>query len=133
MIVKKTDKTINLYLAVFLIVDLIMVGILLCFFSQKEWWTNWMVTAPNLYMVLGALYCPLMKKNLDAQVNKQGWLYLYKGIKMALTIVMLVLYILFVKQGAKAFVLITAIAYLLGLFVETYSFMDYLKRISTKQ
>ena len=84
-------------------------------------------------MVLGALYCPLMKKNLDAQVNKQGWLYLYKGIKMALTIVMLVLYILFVKQGAKAFVLITAIAYLLGLFVETYSFMDYLKRISTKQ
>ena len=47
MIVKKSDKTINLYLAVFLIVDLIMVGILLCFFSQKEWWTNWMVTAPT--------------------------------------------------------------------------------------
>ena len=133
MIVKKTDKTINLYLAVFLIVDLIMVGILLCFFSQKEWWTNWMVTAPNLYMILGALFCPLMKKNLDAQVNKQAWLYIYKGIKMLLTIVMLVLYILLVKDGAKAFVLITAIAYLLGLFVETYSFMDYLKRISTKQ
>ena len=118
------------YLALFLLVDLIQVGILLCFFSQKEWWTNWMITAPNLYMVLGALFCPLMKKNLDAQVNKQAWLYVYKGIKMALTIAMLVLYILFVEHGAKAFVLITAIAYLLGLIIETYSFMDYLKRIS---
>lgn len=114
-------------MALFLIVDLIMVGVLLCFFSQKEWWNNWMVTAPNLYMILGALFCPLMKKNLDKQVNKQAWLYLYKGIKMALTILMLVLYILLVKQGAKAFVLVTAIAYLLFLIVETYSFMHYLK------
>ena len=40
---------------------------------------------------------------------------------------MLVLYILLVEQGAKAFVMITAIAYLLSLVVETYSFMDYLK------
>ena len=116
------------YLALFLLADLLMVGVLLCFFSQKEWWTNWMVMAPNLYMILGALYCPLMKKNLDKQVNRQGWLYIYKGIKMVLTIAMLVLYILFVKQGAKAFVLITAIAYLIGLLVETYSFMDYLKK-----
>lgn len=116
------------YLALFLLTDVVMVGILLCFFSSKEWWNNWMVTAPNLYMVLGALYCPLMKKNLDSQVTKQGWLYIYKGVKMALTILMLILYILFVEQGARAFVLITAIAYLLGLIVETYSFMDYLKR-----
>lgn len=116
------------YLALFLLADLLMVGVLLCFFSQKEWWTNWMVMAPNLYMILGALYCPLMKKNLDQQVNRQVWLYIYKGIKMVLTIAMLVLYILFVKQGAKAFVLITAIAYLIGLLVETYSFMDYLKK-----
>ena len=118
------------YLALFLLVGLVSVGVLLCFFSQKEWWTNWMVTAPNLYMILGALFCPLMKKNLDAQVNKQAWLYIYKGIKMLLTIAMLVLYILLVKDGAKAFVLITAIAYLIGLIIETYSFMDYLKRIS---
>ncbi|MBR3711036.1 MAG: hypothetical protein IKM99_08760 [Bacteroidales bacterium] len=124
---KKNKST--YYLALFLIVDIVMVGVLLCFFSQKEWWNNWMVTAPNLYMILGALYCPLMVKNLDAQVNKQGWFYLYKGIKMLLTIVMLVLYIVLVKQGARAFVLITAIAYLLGLIVETYSFMDYLKRL----
>ena len=115
------------YLALFLLVGLVSVGILLCFFSQKEWWTNWMVMAPNLYMILGALYCPLMKKNLDAQVNKQGWFYLYKGIKMVLTIAMLVLYILLVKHGARAFVLITAISYLIGLVIETYSFMDYLK------
>ena len=40
---------------------------------------------------------------------------------------MLVLYIVLVKQGAAAFVVITAIAYLIGLVVETYSFMDYLK------
>ena len=118
------------YLALFLLVDLVMVGVLLCFFSHKEWWNNWMVTAPNLYMVLGALFCPLMKKNLDAQVNKQAWLYVYKGIKMVLTIAMLVLYILLVGQGARAFILITAIAYLLGLVIETYSFMDYLKHLN---
>ena len=122
----KTERT-TYYLALFLLVDIIELGVLLCFFSQKEWWNNWMVTAPNLFMVLGALYCPLMKKNLDAQVNKQGWYYIYKGIKMLLTIAMLVLYIFLVKQGARPFVLITAIAYLIGLFVETYSFMDYLK------
>ncbi len=122
----KKDVTTK-YLAIFLLVDLIVVGILLCFFSQKEWWNNWMVTAPNLFMVLGALYCPLMKKNLDAQVNKQRWLFVYKGIKMGITILMLLLYIIFVKHGAKPFVLITAITYLLGLIVETYSFMDYLK------
>lgn len=123
----KKDVT-NKYLALFLLIDLVMVGVLLCFFSQKEWWNNWMVTAPNLYMMLGALYCPMMKKNLDKQVNKQGWYYIYKGIKMALTIAMLVLYVFLVKQGSKAFVLITAIAYLLALIAETYIFMDYLKR-----
>lgn len=124
----KTKRT-TYYLSLFLIVDLVIVGILLCFCSQKEWWNNWMVTAPNLYMILGALYCPLMVKNLDTQVNKQGWFYLYKGIKMLLTIAMLVLYILLIKQGARAFVLITAIAYLVGLFIEVYSFMDYLKKL----
>ena len=121
------SKSTTYYLTLFLIIDIVMVGVLLCFFSHKEWWNNWMVMAPNLYMILGALYCPLMIKNLDAQVNKQAWLYIYKGIKMVLTIAMLVLYILFVEQGARAFVLITAIAYLLGLIVETYSFMHYLK------
>ena len=123
----KTNQT-TYYLALFLLLDLLIVGVLLCFFSQKEWWNNWMVTAPNLFMMLGALYCPMMKKNLDAQVSRLTWFYVYKGIKMLLTIVMLVLYILFVKQGAKAFVLITAIAYLLFLILETYIFMHYLKR-----
>ena len=122
----KGNKT-TYYLALFLIVDLIMVGVLLCFFSTKEWWNNWMITAPNLYMILGALFCPMMQKNLDKQVNKQAWFYIYKGIKMLLTIAMLVLYILLVGQGAKAFVLITAIAYLLFLILETYCFMHYLK------
>lgn len=124
----KNNRT-TYYLALFLLIDIIEVGVLLCFFSHKEWWTNWMVTAPNLYMMLGALYCPMMKKNLDAQVNRQRWFHLYKGIKMALTILMLVLYIVFVGQGAKPFVIVTAIAYLIGLFVETYSFMDYLKHL----
>ena len=124
----KGEKT-TYYLALFLLIDLIEVGVLLCFFSQKEWWNNWMITAPNLYMMLGALFCPLMKKNLDAQVNKQGWFYLYKGIKMLLTIAILVIYIFFVKQGTVPFVIITAIAYLLGLVVETYSFIDYLKHL----
>ena len=122
---KTNSKT--YYLTLFLLLDLVIVGVLLCFYSQKEWWNNWMVTAPNLYMILGALYCPMMKKNLDAQVSRLTWFYVYKGIKMLLTIVMLVLYILFVEQGARAFILITAIAYLLFLILETYIFMHYLK------
>ena len=122
---KRSDTT--YYLTLFLIVDIVMVGVLLCFFSAREWWNNWMVTAPNLYMVLGALYCHLMKKNLDAQVTKLTWYYLYKGTKMALTIVMLILYITLVKERSQAFVIITAIAYLIGLIVETYSFSHYQK------
>ena len=110
-----------------------MVGILLCFFSQKEWWSNWMVTAPNLYMVLGGLFCPMMAKNLDAQMSRLTWFYVFKGIKMALTIAMLVLYILFVKHGARAFVLITAICYLVGLVIESYGVLDYSKRLKGKQ
>ena len=115
------------YLALFLLLDLLIVGILLCFCSQREWWNNWMVMAPNLYMILGALYCPMMKKNLDSKVSRQTWFYVYKGIKMFLTIAMLLLYILLVEQGARAFVLITAIAYLLFLILETCIFMHYLK------
>lgn len=122
----KKDVTTK-YLTLFLIIDVVMVGVLLCFFSQKEWWNNWMITAPNVYMLMGAIYCQMMKKNLDKQVSRQSWLYLYKGIKMGITIVMLLLYISFVKQGSEAFVLITSVAYLLGLIVETYSFVDYLK------
>lgn len=122
----KKDVTTK-YLTLFLIIDVVMVGVLLCFFSQKEWWNNWMITAPNVYMLMGAIYCQMMKKNLDRQVSRQSWLYLYKGIKMGITIVMLLLYISFVKQGSEAFVLITSVAYLLGLIVETYSFVDYLK------
>ena len=115
------------YLCIFLLVCLVLDGILLCGFSHKEWYDSWMVMAPNLYMILGALYCPLMKKNVDANVSRQTWLLVYKGIKMLLTIAMLVLYILFVQQGAKAFVLITAVAYLVGLVAETCIFMHYLK------
>lgn len=122
----KKDVTTK-YLTLFLIIDVVMVGVLLCFFSQKEWWNNWMITAPNVFMLMGAIYCRMMKKNLDRQVSRQSWLYLYKGIKMGITIVMLLLYISFVKQGSEAFVLITSVAYLLGLIVETYSFVDYLK------
>ena len=134
MIVKPTKNNTTLYLAMFLIACLVIVGILLCFFSQKEWWNNWMVMAPNLFMVLGALFCPMMKKNVHkTNAGQQTWLLVYKGIKIALTIVMLVLYILFVKQGAKAFVLITAICYLVGLIIETFSVLDYSKQVSRVQ
>lgn len=126
------NKRVTYYLVLFLLLDLIEAGVLLCFFSSKEWWNNWMLMAPNLYMLLGAVYTPLMASKLDAQVSKQGWLYLYKGIKMALTIALLVLYVLLVKQGAKPFVLVTAITYLLGLVIETYIFMDYLKHKKTE-
>ena len=122
---KKNPLT--LYLAIFLLVCIVLDGILLCFFTEKEWWNNWMVTAPNLFMVLGAFYCHLMKKNVEAHPDKLTWLYVYKGIKLLLTVAMVVLYIFLVKVGSKAFVIITASAYLIGLVVETFVYVHYTK------
>ena len=122
---KKNPLTI--YLAVFLLVCIVLDGILLCFFAEKEWWNNWMVMAPNLFMVLGAFYCHLMKKNVDEHPDKLTWLYIYKGIKILLTVAMVVLYIFLVKVGSKAFIIITASAYLIGLVVETFVYIHYTK------
>ena len=115
------------YLAIFLLICIVLDGVLLCFFTEKTWWSNWMVTAPNLYMVLGAFYCHLMKKNLETHPGKLTWLYVYKGIKLLLTVAMVVLYIFLVKVGSKAFVIITASAYLIGLVVETFVYVHYTK------
>ena len=120
-------NALTIYLAIFLLVCIVLDGILLCFFTEKEWWNNWMVMAPNLFMVLGAFYCHLMKKNLEAHPDKLTWLYVYKGIKLLLTIAMVVLYIFLVKVGSKAFIIITASAYLIGLVVETFVYVHYTK------
>ena len=133
MIVKKTDDSITFYLAMFLIVDIVIVGVMLCFFSQREWWNNWMVTAPNLFMVLGALFCFMMQKNKGNISGKMTWLLVYKGIKIALSAVMVLFYILWVKENAKAFVLVTAICYIVGLILETFSVVDYWKRVKRVQ
>ena len=118
------------YLAVFLLLCLVIDGVLLCFFADKPWWNNWMITGPNLYMVLGAFYCHLMKKNVDEHPNRLMWLLVYKGIKMALTVVTLVLYIIFVKESSRAFVIITASAYLIALVAETCIYNHYIKNLN---
>ena len=118
------------YLAVFLLLCLVIDGVLLCFFADKPWWNNWMITGPNLYMILGAFYCHLMKKNVDTHPNKLTWLLVYKGIKLVLTVALMVLYIIFVKEGSKAFVIITATAYLLALVAETYVYNHYIKHLN---
>ena len=121
------DKTLTKYLAVFLLICLVMDGILLCFFADKPWWNNWMITGPNLFMILGAFYCHLMKKNVDERPNKLTWLLVYKGIKLVLTVAILVLYIIFVKESSKAFVIVTASAYLIALVAETCVYNHYVK------
>ena len=118
------------YLAVFLLLCLVIDGVLLCFFADKPWWNNWMITGPNLYMILGAFYCHLMKKNVDTHPNKLTWLLVYKGIKLALTVAVMVLYIVFVKEGSKAFVIITASAYLIALVAETGVYNHYIKHLN---
>ena len=120
-------NALTIYLAIFLLVCIVLDGILLCFFTEKEWWNNWMVMAPNLFMVLGAFYYHLMKKNLETHPDKLTWLYVYKGIKLLLTVAMVLLYIFLVKVGSKAFVIITASAYLIGLVVETFVYVHYTK------
>ena len=121
------DKMLTKYLAVFLLICLVMDGILLCFFADKPWWKNWMITGPNLFMILGAFYCHLMKKNVDEHPNKLTWLLVYKGIKLVLTVAILVLYIIFVKESSKAFVIVTAAAYLIALVAETCVYNHYVK------
>lgn len=121
------DKILTKYLAVFLLICLVMDGILLCFFADKPWWNNWMITGPNLFMILGAFYCHLMKKNVDEHPNKLTWLLVYEGIKLVLTVAILVLYIIFVKESSKAFVIVTAAAYLIALVAETCVYNHYVK------
>ena len=121
------NNVLTKYLAVFLLIFLVMDGILLCFFAEKPWWNNWMVTGPNLFMILGAFYCHLMKKNVDERPNKLTWLLVYKGIKQVLTVAILVLYIIFVKESSKAFVIVTASAYLIALVAETCVYNHYVK------
>ena len=118
------------YLAVFLLICLFLDGILLCSFADKPWWNNWMIMGPNLYMILGAFYCHLMKKNVDEHPEKLVWLYVYKGIKIVLTVVAIVLYIIFVKQGSRPFVIITASAYLIALVAETCVYTHYFKNLN---
>ena|GEM_PF-1820568 len=124
------NNVLTKYLAVFLLLCLVFDGVLLCFFADKPWWNNWMITGPNLYMVLGAFYCHLMKKNIDSHPNKLTWLLVYKGIKIALTVTAMVLYIVFVKESAKAFVIITASAYLIALVAETCVYNHYIKNLN---
>ena len=118
------------YLAVFLLICLVMDGILLCCFADKPWWNNWMIMGPNLFMILGAFYCHLMKTNTEKHPEKVTWYYVYKGIKIVLTVVAIVLYILFVKQGNRPFVIITASAYLIALVAETFVYTHYIKNLN---
>ena len=80
--------------------------------------------------ILGAFYCHLMKKNVDEHPNKLTWLLVYKGIKLVLTIAILVLYILFVKESSKVFVIITASTYLIALVTETWVYNHYIKNLN---
>lgn len=114
----KKDVLTN-YLAVFLLVCLVLDGILLCCFTKKPWWNNWMIMAPNLFMVLGAFYCHLLLKNAETNSNPFRWLFVYKSIKLLLTTAGMVLYIVYVKDNSKAFIFVTAISYFVSLVTET--------------
>ena len=118
------------YLAVFLLICIVLDGILLCGFAEKEWWNKWMIMGPNLYMILGAFYCHLMKKNVEEHPDWLTWLYVYKGIKIVLTVAAIVLYVIFVKQGNRPFVIITASAYLIALVAETCVYTHYIKNLN---
>ncbi len=124
------NNVLTKYLAVFLLICLVFDGILLCFCADKPWWNNWMIMAPNFFMVLGAFYCHLMKKNVDEQPNRLTWLLFYKGVKLLLTIVLLALYIIFVGESSRAFVAVTATAYLIALVAETGVYNHYIKKVN---
>ena len=124
------NKVLTTYLAIFLLVCIVLDGILLCCFADKPWWDKWMIMAPNLFMILGAFYCHLMMKNVETHPTKLTWLFVYKGIKMVLTVAAMVLYLIFVKDGSKAFIIITAAAYLVALVTETCVYNHYFKKLN---
>lgn len=125
----KKDVLTTKYLAIFLLLCLVIDGILLCWLSPKvEIWNRWMAMIPIIYMILGAYYTNFMKKNVDGNSNKLNWLYIYKGIKIVVSILMLVLYMVFVKQNVKLFLIITAVCYLIALATETCIYTDYVKQ-----
>ena len=124
------NNVLTKYLAVFLLICLVLDGILLTAFADKPWWNNWMVMGPNLYMVLGAFYCHLMKTNTEKHPNSLTWYYVFKGIKILLTVAAIVLYIVFVKENSKSFVIITAAAYLIALVTETMIYTHYIKNLN---
>ena len=124
------NKVLTTYLAIFLLICIVFDGVLLTCFADKSWWNNWMIMAPNLFMVLGAFYCHLMMKNVQAHPNKLTWLLVYKGIKMLLTVAAMVLYLVFVTEGGKAFIIITAADYLVALVAETCVYNHYFKKLN---
>ena len=64
---------------------------------------------------------------MDEHPDKLTWLLVYKGIKLVLTVAAMVLYILFVKENSKAFVIVTAASYLVALVAETFVYNHYVK------
>ena len=118
------------YLAVFLLVCLVLDGVMLCFFADKPWWNNWMITGPNLFMILGAFYCHLMKANTEKHPGNVTWYYVYKGIKIVLSVAVIVLYLVFVKESSKAFIIIMAAAYFIALVTDTCVYTHYIKNLN---
>ena len=49
---------------------------------------------------------------------------------MGLTLAAILLFLFFIKQGTKAFIIITAAAYLIALVVETYVYTHYIKNLN---
>ena len=130
----KKDVLTTKYLAIFLVVCLVIDGILLCWLSPKlDIWNRWMAMIPIIYMILGAFYANFMKKNVDNNPAKLNWLYIYKGIKIVVSIAMMVLYMIFVKQNVKLFLIITAACYLIALVTETLIYTDYMKQSKKEQ
>ena len=130
----KKDVLTTKYLAIFLVVCLVIDGILLCWLSPKlDIWNRWMAMIPIIYMILGAFYANFMKKNVDNNPAKLNWLYIYKGIKIVVSIAIMVLYMIFVKQNVKLFLIITAACYLIALVTETLIFTDYTKQSKKEQ
>lgn len=124
----KKDSLKTKYLSIFLLICLMADGILLCCLSPRaEIWNRWMAMVPIIYMLLGAFYTNLMKKNVDEKPDSLKWLYAYKGIKILISIIMIGLYSTLIKQSAKLFLVIVAASYLIALIAETCVYTDYVK------
>ena len=90
------------------------------------YWNDSFLVIPPFFMGIEILYC-LLVKHYSEKGNKVNWYMIYKMSKIAVSFIILGLYMYLVDISKIGFLLIFGLSYLIFLFAETWIFLDYQK------